>query len=264
MTAQVHTSAGCIVRYRDLEFTGEAGCLVAHAVGPGQGARTVTLDVVKVPAGRRYVAAGSKAAEDNAVVFAGTGVAEVGDLLHPVQRGSAAHAPTGEVLAVRAESELTLYLWRSHPAPGRAALRHAKRFGSLWDDDVQLIGFTGYGGVEPGWVPATMNFVFWPGSGSTHLCLHCGIQQPGETFAVHVHPGSEEAFIAFEGTGQLFLSDRWIDAEPGDALFAPPGVRHGTRNPQQGPGARSFVTCGGPTPFDPVLYDRAGVSPEVR
>ena len=109
-----------------------------------------------------------------------------------------------------------------------------------------------------------MNFLFWPGTGSARLCLHCGIQQPGQTFNVHQHPDSEEAFIAFEGEGQMYLIDRWHDVSPGDVLFAAPGVPHGTRNPHTGPDARRFATCGGPTPFDPVLYERAGVTTEVR
>nr|WP_242687103.1 MULTISPECIES: cupin domain-containing protein [unclassified Actinopolyspora] len=88
--------------------------------------------------------------------------------------------------------------------------------------------------------------------------------QPGQTFNVHVHPESEEAFIAFEGRGQFYLEDGWYEAEAGDVLFAPPGVPHGTSYPAEDAEAPNFVTCGGPTPFDPVLYARAGVSAEVR
>lgn len=265
MTQQVQTSAGCVVRVADLEFHDRGGGLVASAVGAAQGARMVALDVVRVPVGRRYVVNGSGVEENNAVVFAGAGAITVGAETRAVRRGSAVHAPTGSVLAAQAaDEELTLYLWRGQPSQPHSEMTAAKRFGSLADDEVRLVGFTGYGGMDPGWEAATMNFVFWPGSGSTHLCLHCGVQRPGEAFAVHIHPDSEEAFIAFEGTGQLFLEDQWIDVAPGDALFAPPGVRHGARNPQRGPAAGNFVTCGGPTPFDPVLYRRAGVSPEVR
>jgi quercetin dioxygenase-like cupin family protein len=266
MSEQVQVGAGCVVRLADLTFNDAGDGLVARAVGAAQGARMVALDVVRVPAGRRYVVDGSEAEENNAVVFAGAGAVKVGAQTRAVQRGSAAHAPAGSVLAAQAgdEEELTLYVWRSSPATAQPPLPHAKRFGALADDEYQLVGFTGYGGVEPGWRAATMNFVFWPGSGSTHLCLHCGIQQPGEAFAVHIHPHSEEAFIVFEGGGQLFLEDAWIDAEAGDILFAPPGVRHGARNHQRGAAAPDFVTCGGPTPFDPVLYQRAGLSPEVQ
>jgi quercetin dioxygenase-like cupin family protein len=88
--------------------------------------------------------------------------------------------------------------------------------------------------------------------------------RPGEYFNVHVHPESEEAFIAFEGSGQLYLDDRWIDATEGDVLYAPPGIPHGTRHPDPDPAGPRFVTCGGPTPFDPVLYHRAGVPADVR
>ncbi|WP_338785149.1 cupin domain-containing protein [Streptomyces sp. DG1A-41] len=55
------------------------------------------------------------------------------------------------------------------------------------------------------------------------------MQQPGQTFDVHVHLDSEEAFIAFQGVGQLYMYDQWNDVEPGDVLFAPPGIPHGAR-----------------------------------
>jgi glyoxylate utilization-related uncharacterized protein len=111
---------------------------------------------------------------------------------------------------------------------------------------------------------ATMNFVFWPGTGSCQMCLHCGVQQPGETFSVHLHTHSDEAFIAFEGVGQMYLADHWVDVEAGDVLFAQPMVLHGARNPHTGPDAQRFVTCGGPIPWDAFLYDAAGVSCDVR
>jgi quercetin dioxygenase-like cupin family protein len=103
--------------------------------------------------------------------------------------------------------------------------------------------------------------VFWPGTGSARLCLHCGIHEPGHTFNIHQHPESEEAFIAFEGEGQAYLVDRWHDLRPGDVFFAAPGVPHGTRNLSTS-GTR-FAVCGGPTPFDALLYARGGVSSQV-
>jgi mannose-6-phosphate isomerase-like protein (cupin superfamily) len=134
----------------------------------------------------------------------------------------------------------------------------------LWNTETQLVAFAGTATSTPDGAAATMNFVFWPGTGSPRLSLHCGIQQPGQTFSIHVHPASEEAFIALEGKGQMYLNDRWVDVEPGDITFAPPSMPHGARNPHTGPSARRFVTCGGPTPFDPCLYVSAGVRAEVR
>jgi uncharacterized RmlC-like cupin family protein len=175
------------------------------------------------------------------------------------------YAPTGSATSMVAGSKgALLYVWRSMLLSGRRRSAAPKLFGSLWDSDTQLRGFKGIAQVDAANNLATMNFVFWPGTGCSQLCLHCGIQQPGETFNVHIHPESDEAFIAFEGVGQVFLRDRWIDVAAGDVLYAAPGVPHGARNPHLGPDARRFVTCGGPTPYDPALYIQAGVTTEVQ
>ncbi len=81
-------------------------------------------------------------------------------------------------------------------------------------------------------------------------------------FPIHTHPQSEELFIAFQGQGECFLNSRWQPMQAGDVLYAPPGHRHGVRNAN--PDGPLFVTCGGPTPFDPALYDLAGVSAEMK
>lgn len=259
------TAAGAVIRAADLEFEPRNGCLVARAVGDRIGARWVRLDVVHVPGGGTWTIPRTPD-ELTAVVFAGTGIAQVDGWFRAVSRASALHAPTGSAVRVRADrgADLVLYVWLSTLAPGRPRSAAARRFGSLWDEATQLRNFAGTGQIAPTDRPATMNFVFWPGTGSAQLCLHCGIQQPGETFSVHLHPDSEDAFIAFEGTGQMYLRDRWIDVREGDVLFAPPMVLHGARNPHTGPRAGRFVTCGGPTPFDTFLYEAAGVPAEVR
>jgi mannose-6-phosphate isomerase-like protein (cupin superfamily) len=265
MAPQPERGRGSVHRYRDLVFRYDADCLVSRPVGPDTGARGVVLEVVRIPPGRRHDAAGSESEENNVVVFAGSGETRVASRIEKLTRGGALHARTGKRLVVDAtgDEELVLYVWRTRLPEGRPLGMNTKRVGSLWDDETQLVGFTGYGGVDPDWRLATMNVVFWPGSGSAYLCLHCGLLRPGEAFAVHLHPRSEEAVVVFEGTGQMYLHDRWIDVEPGDILFAPPGIRHGTRKPRGG-SAQRFVTCGGPTPFDPAVYQRAGVSPDVR
>ncbi|MCF6524776.1 cupin domain-containing protein [Streptomyces sp. JJ36] len=238
---------------------------VATPVSPATGATHVTLHVVRIAAHESFTPEASAAEENTAVVFTGGGTAAAGAASRAVGRGDAVYAPTGRPLVLTADGGgMTAYVWRTPPAPGRTAGADPVLFSSLWDDTTQLTGFGGTGQVTPDADRATMNFVFWPGTGSAQLCLHCGIQQPGETFNVHLHPHSDEAFIAFEGTGQMYLRDRWIDVTAGDILYAAPGVLHGARNPHTGPGARRFVTCGGPSPFDPALYASAGVSPEVR
>lgn len=237
---------------------------VATPVSPAAGATHVTLHVVRVAAGESYTPEHSASEENTVVVFAGVGTAAVGEHARPVERGSAAYAPTGHVLTLSADGPgMTAYVWRT-PLAGAPAGSDPVLHSSLWDDTTQLRGFDGTGQVEAAERRATMNFVFWPGTGSSRLCLHCGIQQPGETFNVHLHPDSDEAFIAFEGVGQMYLRDRWIDVAAGDVLYAAPGVLHGARNPHTGPTARRFVTCGGPSPYDPALYSAAGHSSQVR
>lgn len=256
---------GAIVTATELEFHPEDGCQVATAVGPHLGAGVVRLDVVRVPAGGTWKPTGSAAEENVVVIFDGSGSAASGNQRAQVTRADAVYAPTGETYAVTAgDTQLTAYVWRSVLLPDRRAGSAPRRFNRLWNEQTQLRGFTGTGHSETSTKTATMNFLFWPGTSSPQLCLHCGFMQPGEYFNVHIHPNSEEAFIAFEGEGQLHLDGEWYDVQPGDALFAPPGVPHGTRHPVEDPSAPRFATCGGPTPFDPVLYERAGLSTKVR
>ncbi|MCZ7414670.1 MULTISPECIES: cupin domain-containing protein [unclassified Streptomyces] len=257
---------GAVLPARELEYVTRNGCLVAEAVGPHLGARIVRLDVVRVPANGFWRPGGSAEEENVVVVFEGAGRARAGRAERPVGRADTVYAPTGEPYGLTAgPAGLTAYVWRTALRPGRSPGPSPRRFSTLWNGETQLRGFTGVGaGPEASQRTATMNFLFWPGTGSPQLCLHCGVMNPGEYFNVHVHPESEEAFIAFEGEGQLHLDGRWYDARPGDVLYAPPGVPHGTRHPVEDPGAPRFATCGGPTPFDPVLYERAGVSAKVR
>ncbi|MEV7502664.1 cupin domain-containing protein [Streptomyces sp. NPDC093018] len=260
-----HPARGAVLKAADLAFRPAGACHVAEAVGPHTGAETVRLDVVRIPAGASWQPEGSTEEENVAVVFSGSGHGRSGPEHAGLTRGAALFAPTGDpcTLTASAQDELLVYVWRSRLLPGRRHGTAPRRFSRLDNDETQLTGFTGTGQSEASARTATMNFVFWPGTGTPQLCLHCGMMRRGEYFNVHVHPDSEEAFIAFEGSGQLCLDDRWIDASAGDILFARPGVPHGTRLPDTHASDR-FVTCGGPTPFDPVLYARAGVPGEVR
>jgi quercetin dioxygenase-like cupin family protein len=255
---------GAVLRRREMHFKRHGSCQVCRPVGPDNGATQVAVEVVRIPAGGQW-SPGYRDEENTVVVFAGTGGAHVGEDVTRLERAAAVYAPTGCDLEAWADrsGEMILYVWRSLISTNGIAGSAPRTVSSLWNAETQLVGFTGTGELPPSDRPATMNFVFWPGTGSPCLCLHCGIQQPGETFNVHIHEASEDAFIAFEGVGQMYLADRWVDVEAGDLLFAPPFVPHGARNPNTGPSARRFVACGGPTPFDPVLYDAAGVSTEV-
>ncbi|MBM7058589.1 cupin domain-containing protein [Streptomyces durocortorensis] len=256
-----------IISTADFVFTPLAGRLteIATPVSPAVGSTHVTLHVVRIAPGETFSPESSADEENTAVVFDGRGTATVGSRSRSVERSHAAYAPTGQALSLTAvEDVLTVYIWRTPLTPGRLPGTDPEPFSTLWDETTQLRGFGGTGQISPDADRATMNFVFWPGNGSSQLCLHCGIQQPGQTFNVHLHPDSDEAFIAFEGIGQMYLRDRWIDVAAGDVLYAAPGVLHGARNPHTGPDARRFVTCGGPSPYDPALYSAAGLSSDVR
>jgi len=108
--------------------------------------------------------------------------------------------------------------------------------------------FTGYG--------CLMRFILWPGVGTKMIGQHIAFHEPGTAFAPHVHPISEDAVPVEDGTGQLYLESRWIDAGIGDILYAPAGVRHGTGCRPAEP--RMFICsgCASPPQFD--LYELAG------
>jgi mannose-6-phosphate isomerase-like protein (cupin superfamily) len=263
----ISPASGAIVRFHELAFNARDGYSISRAVGPEIGSEFVCLDVLRVSAGRTWSVADS-ADELVVVVFSGAGLGSVDAASQRIARASTIHCPTGSSLTIQADvavadepSDLLAYVWSSTLLPGRPTSAKPRLFGQLWDDETQLRNFGGTGQISPTDRLATMNFIHWPGTGSAQLCLHCGIQQPGETFSVHLHPASEDAFIAFEGDGQMYLQDRWVDVTEGDVLFARPGVLHGGRHP--GGGTKRFVTCGGPTPFDPFLYNAAGVTAEV-
>ncbi len=256
-----------IIRRKDLKFesVADSAVRVATPVSPALGSKYVTLQAVHIPAGTTWTPESSNNEENVAVIFSGHGKGSVGGETREIIQSDAMHAPTGKVISFTAGAEdLEVYLWRSDLLEGRQVSSTADTFSSLWNETTQLRNFAGTGQVSPDEKRATMNFVFWPGTGSCQMCLHCGIQQPGETFNVHLHQEADEAFIAVEGIGQMYLRDRWIDVEAGDVLYAAPLILHGARNPHTGPDARRFVTCGGPAPFDPFLYDAAGVSTTVR
>lgn len=262
-SAPAVTGRGAIIPSTDLAFQPLDGCQVACAVGPHLGAVRVRLDVVRIPPHHRWHPEQAKTQENIVVVFSGSGTGHVGPQHRPVESADVMYSPTGHPYALHTgDQPMTAYIWSSRLPTPHTPPTAPRHFSRLWNEETQLKGFSGTEQGASG-KTATMNFLFWPGTGSPRLCLHCGFMRPGEYFNVHTHPHSEEAFIAFEGEGQLHLDGHWHDAAPGDVLFAPPGVPHGTRH-YDTPDAPRFATCGGPTPFDPVLYERAGVSAKVR
>ncbi|MEV4504756.1 cupin domain-containing protein [Streptomyces klenkii] len=264
----VSDSKGCIIRRSEFAFSSFDWGRVAEPVGPAMGAELVKLNVVEVAPNSVWRLGWAFEEENTVVVLEGSGHGDVTGERFTLERKSSLYSPTGRTLELTAgEAGMTAYVWRTKLQGGEKLGDAPKISGALSDDDVQLRGFSGIGEGPAEGQGAVMNFVFWPGTGSARLCLHCGMQEPGQTFNVHIHPESEEAFIAVEGLGQLYMHDQWNDVTAGDVLFAPPGVPHGARKPatdEQGEPGATFVTCGGPTPFDPALYRAAGVSADVK
>jgi quercetin dioxygenase-like cupin family protein len=111
-----------------------------------------------------------------------------------------------------------------------------------------------------------VNLVVTPNMGSRGIGVTAGFHAPGQSFAPHRHPLSEEILIVFKGKGQFYLHDRWIDVSEGDVVYAPEGVLHGTRNPETN--TETFITIGCASPPQLDMYQRSGYQldsgPEIR
>jgi len=114
--------------------------------------------------------------------------------------------------------------------------------------------FTKYG--------AEMKFILWPGVGTKMVGQHIAFHEPGMAFAPHVHPISEDAILVVDGTGQAYLESRWIDVGPGDIIYAPAGIRHGTACRPNEPDLFICSGCASPPQFD--LYQLAGYLKDGR
>ncbi|MBH5318743.1 cupin domain-containing protein [Paenibacillus sp. GSMTC-2017] len=267
MTATKLLTTGAVIKWSELTFEDRGQLLVAIPVSEEKGATLVKGIVVRIKPGGTWTSCEKgKAQEVVGVIWKGKGSARVGEERSSLVPSSALYAPSGVEYEVTADQgeEITLYIWQSILPEGSVVASKPKLFNSLYNEETQLKGFTGNDPSQKIENPANMNFLFWPGTGSARLSLHCGIQQPGQSFAVHKHPHSSELFIGVEGKGEIYLDGEWHPFEAGDLLYVPQGIFHGTRNLNTGEGAARFVTTGGPTPFDASFYTFAGVSPEVR
>jgi gentisate 1,2-dioxygenase len=112
------------------------------------------------------------------------------------------------------------------------------------------------------WTKSTdldVHLVLTPRVGSHNIGITSGVHTPGMEFEPHIHPLSEELVFCHDGEGEFFLYDRWFPVKKGDVLYAPPGVRHGTRKPADQEGI--FVTIGVASPPQLDLYNRIGYDP---
>ena len=69
---------------------------------------------------------------------------------------------------------------------------------------------------------------------SPRLLVGLNAFEPGQSHALHAHPGMDKLYYVIEGDGLFLLDGRELPTRAGDVLVAPEGVPHGVRN--NGPG----------------------------
>lgn len=140
-------TGGAVIPADQLRFsTADDGVATVTAVGPHLGAHIVRLDVVRIPAGGTWTPAETAQEENIAVIFSGEGTARSGAEHAQVTRADAVFAPTMDLLSLTASGPgLTAYVWRTTLRPGRTPGARQRRFNRLWNEETQLLGFTGTG-----------------------------------------------------------------------------------------------------------------------
>ena len=275
LNTEDHGEHGRLFRPDECESHQVDGCEIRVFITPGRGAKWITALRVDIPPGYSWCPIELTNLETIGVVFDGCGRVLLGEQTQPLLDASTFYAPTGVRMRLSAHSAagMTVYVWCAELPSSRQLSHHPRFISNLSDNTTSCRLVAGEGDPSDSALgqfpasesepldPATMHFLHWPGTGSPLLGLHCGIQKPRQTFPIHRHPHSEELFIGFRGEGECYLNGTWQPMRAGDVLFAPPGLFHGARNAKHG--GDPFITCGGPTPFDPVLYRLAGFSPDV-
>ena len=70
--------------------------------------------------------------------------------------------------------------------------------------------------------------VISPEQGAKNITLNYAEFAPGDAFAQHVHPHSEDVIVVLEGKGVIKVEGKEYPIEAGDVVYVPPGERHGT------------------------------------
>ena len=65
---------------------------------------------------------------------------------------------------------------------------------------------------------------------SSRLLVGLNAFEPGQSHALHAHPGMDKVYFVTEGEGEFLLEGRELPMRAGDLLVAPEGVPHGVRN----------------------------------
>lgn len=258
---------GKIVKFENLVWNEREGCMMAKPISAGETSENITCIVVNIPAGSTWKSCNiGKTREIIVVNHQGNGTCTVDVQEKDFREHDTLFSPTGTHYSVSADKgeDMRIFVWQSLATKTTKFSNNPRYFDNLYNDEIQLKGFQGNKKLGENANPANMNFLVWPGTGSGHLSLHCGIQENGQSFSVHSHEESEELFIGVEGSGEVYLNGEWHKFNAGDVLYSPQKLTHGTRNPFKEDSDERFVTCGGPVPFDKSFYMSANVSAEVK
>lgn len=267
---------GRIIKPNEVPDTVKYGCRTKLLISPAMGSALTGCQVIYHKPGETYPVHMHPISEVVMVVFKGSGEIFLEDLWYEVRRGDVIYVPENVKHGMRNPSanpdDFICYYWQTPYLSEFETLPGAKD--ELFEEQVRTVISYDIRGKFDARIPGTgvisdvdhgalftaydaeMRFVVWPGMGARKISSHRAFHPPGVEFKVHVHPGSEDTVLAFQGRGQGYLVDRWYDMEEGDVMFAPRNIRHGTRNPA-GSGQEPFICLGSAAPPQLDLYNLA-------
>ena len=237
--SQVRTK-GAIIRPDKAQEVVKYGCRTRLLISPALGSALTGCQIIYHRPGETFTIHAHPVAEDVTVVFRGRGEAFLGDTWYEVDEGDVIYAPEYVKHGTRNPRDGTgnfvCYNWQVpfisdvEILPGAADLLCEEEGRVIpleergrFDTRIPETGYIGHidrGALFTGY-GAPMRFIVWPGMGARKISLHRALHPPGMEFKVHVHPDAEDTILAFRGSGQGFLVDRWHDMNEGDVLYAP-------------------------------------------
>lgn len=264
---------GIIIKPNEVPDTIKYGCRTKLLMAPSMGSALTGCQVVYQKPGDTYTVHMHPISEVVIAVFKGSGEVFLGDFWYEVRRDDVIYVPENVKHGMRNPStnseDFICYCWQvpylsefenltgaedelfeGQEGPVIAYDARGKFDARIpWTGVIEDINhgalFTAY--------DAEMRFVVWPGMGARKISSHRAHHPPGVEFKVHVHPGSEDTVLAFQGNGQGFLVDQWYDMDEGDVMFAPRPIKHGTRHPDRN-SREPFVCLGSAGPPQLDLY----------
>ena len=270
--AQVREN-GAIIRPDEVPDTMKYDCRTKLLMAPTMGSALTGCEVVYHRPGDVYQIHMHPLSEAVIAVFRGSGQVYLAGFWYEVRRGDVIYVPENVKHGMRNpitnSEDFICYCWQV-PYLSEFETIPGARDEVFEGEDGQVIPYDARGRFDARipWTgvitdinhgalftayDAEMRFVVWPGMGARKISSHRALHPPGVEFKVHIHPGSEDTILAFQGSGQGFLVDRWHDMEEGDVMFAPRPIKHGTRNPA-GRSKEPFICLGS---AGPPLHSRS-------